>query len=53
MKYAKVCLAISFSKNSCHVETVQLICIETQLTGLYMASILQKVFLEKTLIINT
>ena len=36
IKFTVVCLNISFSKNLWHVETIQLICIETQLTGLYM-----------------
>ena len=35
IKYTVVCLNISFSKNLCHIETIQLICIKTQLTGLY------------------
>ena len=39
IKYTVVCLSISFSKNLCHVETIQLICIETQLTGLYMTRV--------------
>ena len=34
-----VCSAIPFSKNSCHIETSQLICKANQLFGFYMIQV--------------
>ena len=35
----KVCSEIPFSKNSYHIETSQLVCKTTQLTGFYMIQV--------------
>ena len=42
MNMTTVCSETSFSKNSFHTETSQLICIANQMTGFYMIQVLTK-----------